>query len=113
LGLLIPLKDATSSDRSSTCIFEGSGSIIMILSFGVQFYVAVVCLEKKLKLEVVRTEFLSFSFSALALNSCDLITSLFSIASVFITEEFANACAILNKQLKALILFTIIHGHEN
>ena len=80
-----------------------------MLSFGVQFYVAVVYLEKKLKLEVVRTEFLSLSFSALALNSCDLITSLLSIASVFITEELANACAILNNNetLITLQLFTV------
>jgi hypothetical protein len=92
LGLLIALKDAISSERwSGACILEGSRSIIIILSFGVQFYVGDVCLEKKLKLEVVRTEFFSFSFSALARNSCDLITSLFSIASVLMTEELAMA----------------------
>lgn len=66
-----------------------------MLSFGVQFCVAVVYFEKKLKLELVRTEFLIFSFSARALSSWDLMTSRFSMASVLITELFAIAWAIL------------------
>ncbi len=67
-----------------------------MLSFGVQFCVAVVYFEKKLKFELVRTEFLIFSFSARALNSWDLMASRFSMASVLITELFAIAWAILN-----------------
>jgi len=85
----------------------------MMLSLGVQFYVGLVCLEKKLKLEVVRTEFLSFSFSALALNSCDLIASRFSIASVLMTELFAIAWAILNQILMIKNQLTTFLGHGN
>jgi hypothetical protein len=85
----------------------------MMLSLGVQFYVTLVCLEKKLKLEVVRTEFLSFSFSALALNSCDLIASRFSIASVLMTELFAIACAILNQSFMIKNQLTTFLGHGN